>query len=189
MSCGEPDDIANAGRPSGSRVFKEKATYYCEEGFTLDGKRNGKAQFDVECQKNGKFTKLQGCHPKTCGQPPKKINADHATTANEGNIVYPRITEVTCNLASIRHTSGQTIATLTAWLFQDDVVCELLYPGSRIQEPGSGILDPGSWILHSGSRISRILDPGFRMQHAGSGTQDPVSSIQDLGSGIQDPGS
>jgi len=96
VRCGHPDEIANAARPGGSLVFKDKITYECFSGFTLNGKRNGKTSFDIKCKKDGTLSETQSCIPKVCGVPEKKINAMHATTANEGAISYPRVTEVTC---------------------------------------------------------------------------------------------
>jgi len=97
VTCGEPDEVANAHRPSGSMVFEDEVEYECHEGFTLDGKRDSETKFAVKCLKSGKFSKAKSCLPKICGAPSKKINALHATTANEGKIAYPRVTEVTCN--------------------------------------------------------------------------------------------
>jgi len=68
VSCGEPDDVANAHRPSGSMVFKDEITYTCADGFTLNGKPDGSTKFDAKCKKDGKFTKLKSCHPKVCCQ-------------------------------------------------------------------------------------------------------------------------
>jgi hypothetical protein len=96
VNCGEPDEIPNGGRPSGSLVFEDKIKYTCFDGFTLDATPDGPTSFDVECHEDGKNSKVRSCLPKICGEPPTDINVRHASTANEGTISYPRITEVTC---------------------------------------------------------------------------------------------
>jgi hypothetical protein len=84
ISCGDPDEVANAFREDGQVYFPEKRTYKCFEGFTLDGDVKSKAEFDIECQSNGKLTKPKQCLAVICGQPPNHIHALFATTADEG---------------------------------------------------------------------------------------------------------
>jgi len=96
ISCGEPDDIPNAARPSGTKVYKDTVKYSCFEGFTLDGQKSGATDFTVECHDDGKFDNMKSCLPKVCGEPPKEINVLFATTQDEGLVRYPQTTEVMC---------------------------------------------------------------------------------------------
>jgi hypothetical protein len=96
ISCGEPDDVPNAFRPSGSLVFEQSVSYTCLDGFTEDGSKGGATKFSVECQDDGKLTKTEQCLPKVCGEPHVDLNVLFASTKDEGEISYPMSTEIIC---------------------------------------------------------------------------------------------
>jgi len=96
VSCGEPDEIPNAFRPSGSLLFDESVSYKCFDGFTLDGSEKGSTEFHVSCRATGRLTKAKQCLPKICGEPPQQIDVLYASTKDEGKVTYPMITEVMC---------------------------------------------------------------------------------------------
>jgi hypothetical protein len=95
VSCGEPDTVANAARPSGNLYYKDKINYTCFEGFTLDGMKDGETKFSTECHLDGKLDNLKQCLPKVCGVP-ELINVLYASTKDEGEVRYPESTEVIC---------------------------------------------------------------------------------------------
>lgn len=95
--CGEPDQVANAQRPSGKLKFGDSVKYQCFNGYTIDGHRDSATTFSQECQANGKLEPgLETCNPKICGEPPQKINVLHASVPDMGNVRYPGVVEVTC---------------------------------------------------------------------------------------------
>jgi len=96
ISCGQPDDVPNANRPSDSLVYEESVKYHCFEGFTLDGEKDGPTEFEAKCQENGKLTKLDQCLPKVCGHPEDEINVLWASTKDEGAVHYPSSTDIIC---------------------------------------------------------------------------------------------
>jgi hypothetical protein len=96
VTCGEPNTISFGQRESGEVVFPNKVEYSCFVGYTLDGQAKSDTKFDLECQANGKFTKLQQCLPVVCGEPREHINALFATAVSGVEVAFPTVTEVTC---------------------------------------------------------------------------------------------
>jgi hypothetical protein len=95
VSCGDPVDVPNAHRPSTKLLYDDSVNYECFSGFTLDGTKDGDTKFKVECQEDGKLTKVKQCLPKACGKPlPEKVL--YASTQDEGLVRYPMNTEVVC---------------------------------------------------------------------------------------------
>lgn len=96
ITCGEPDQVANAQRPSGKRNYGDVVPFACFEGYTIDGVPDSASDFTARCQANGQFTSLETCNPKICGHPPKNIFVLHATVPDVGNLHYPQVAEITC---------------------------------------------------------------------------------------------
>jgi hypothetical protein len=97
IHCGEPAEIANAGRESGARTFGDVVTYTCFEGFTIDGKRDSDKTFEATCGIHGHFevTAVHACHAVVCGTPSLDVHVLHAS-APEAEISYPQNAEVVC---------------------------------------------------------------------------------------------
>jgi hypothetical protein len=145
--CGEPDTVANAQRPSGSKHYQETVKYKCYDGFTLDGEKNGPTEFEAKCQDNGKFTKLDQCMPKICGDPEKEINIFWANHKDEGKIHYPQVTEVICKDG---YTVGGDAGGATSFVVKclasgefervDERTCQPVRCGAPLQMPNATIL-------------------------------------------------
>ncbi|MAD25829.1 MAG: hypothetical protein CMO44_16840, partial [Verrucomicrobiales bacterium] len=95
--CGVPDEAQNAFRRGNSLHYKQKVEYTCFEGFSLDGDAKGKKKYELECDKDGTFGKLENCNPVKCGNPPKKLNVRHSTIPDLGNVHFPQIVEILCD--------------------------------------------------------------------------------------------
>jgi len=96
VNCGEPDEVSNSHRPDGALVYQQSVTYTCADGFSLDGLDHSVTEFKVKCHQDGSLDALGACLPNVCGEPPARINALYATESDEGEVSYPRVTEVAC---------------------------------------------------------------------------------------------
>jgi len=71
ISCGELPLIPYASVVKQNDATSEVVAYFCDMGFTLDGRPDGEVSFQVVCQADGTFSKKdQTCIPISCGLPP-----------------------------------------------------------------------------------------------------------------------
>jgi len=97
VSCGEPDEAANAWRPDGELVYEDKVTYTCFDGFSLDGDAAGAKTKELECGADGRVAGVENCNPVLCGDPPDLINVLYASVPDIRDVRYPQTVEILCN--------------------------------------------------------------------------------------------
>jgi hypothetical protein len=66
VSCGLAPPKINSLRPETRFVFKEKAQYNCNTGFSLDAQASGEKSFEVTCKADGSYEPHDGCAPVKC---------------------------------------------------------------------------------------------------------------------------
>jgi len=95
VSCGEPQDVPNAHRPSAELVYENSVEYECFQGFTLNGAKDGETKFEVKCLEGGKLSEAKQCLAKSCGKP-LPVNVLYGSAKDEGVVRYPMNTEASC---------------------------------------------------------------------------------------------
>jgi CUB/sushi domain-containing protein len=74
-------------------VFKGVINYQCHEGYTVSGFADGKKTFDVDCLKDGTFTRVFPCKPVQCKSVPIQ---KHAEYSKGFRMKFPQSLQVTC---------------------------------------------------------------------------------------------
>jgi hypothetical protein len=95
VSCGEAPDSTHASHEAKTFYYEDTVEYSCFAGFTTNGKKDGPTTFSSTCKDDGNYSKLEQCLPKVCGE----FTADTFRWGyfqDEGEIVYPTSTEITC---------------------------------------------------------------------------------------------
>merc|ERR1719443_2106044 len=92
VECGAPIEVDNAKCDAKELKYPEKATYKCDEGYTISGEADSSAKFTVSCTAAGTISDTSECLPVNCGVPPSVQFALFDTNA----VVYKQKAKYEC---------------------------------------------------------------------------------------------